>query len=107
MNAKDRQPGLIPQRDALVEATAVTISTEIESASKSELCSFSYFLSRLDAFAPTDEVPEQTRANIKIILGIIIILFGIIIMLLGIIIILLIIHQLAIIIILLCIIIIY
>lgn len=72
MNAKTRQPGSIPQRDAQAEAIGGSISNQIAATAKSELSPFSDFLSRLDGFAPNDEVPDQTRINIIMILGIII-----------------------------------
>lgn len=72
MIATDRQPGLIPQRDAQAEAIGGSISNQIAATAKPEPSPFSDFLSRLDAFAPNDEVPDQTRINIIMILGIII-----------------------------------
>ena len=72
MNAKARQPGLIPQRDAQAEAIAGPTSNQLAANAKSELSLFSDFLSRLDDFAPNDEVPDQTRINIVMVLGIII-----------------------------------
>ena len=72
MKPKNKRPGLIPKSNALVDAVGDSVSNQIESAAMSQLSILNDFLSRLDAFAPNDEVPDQTRLNIILILEIII-----------------------------------
>lgn len=72
MNPKNRQPGLIPESDALGDTLGGSLSNQVEPVATSQLSLLRDFLSRLDAFAPNDEVPDQTRVNIILILQIII-----------------------------------
>ena len=72
MKPKDKRPGLIPKSDALFDTLEASLSNQVEPVATSQLSLLRDFLSRLDAFAPNDEVPDQIRVNIILILEIII-----------------------------------